>query len=73
MLVVDGINHVNLSGGLVRIEVVRSGADGQTRAVEEIAIPATQYGRVVTSLQQAGQQLRERIEQARQQDGEGQA
>jgi hypothetical protein len=65
MLVVDGINKVNLNGGLVRIEVIRTGADGEQRSVEEIAIPVTKFGQVVAALQQAGQAIRQRIDQAR--------
>jgi len=63
MLVIDGINNATLTNGLVRLQVVQTGADGQQRAVEEIAIPAGQYGQVVQALQNAGQQLRQQIEQ----------
>jgi len=49
----------------------RSGADGKQKAVEEIAIPASQYGNVVTALQKAGQNLQQRIqEQQKQPDGQ---
>lgn len=71
MLVVDRINHVNLANGLVRIEVVQATAAGERRSVEEIAIPATEYGRVVAALQQAGEQLRQQIETAREQQESG--
>ncbi|MFP4146730.1 MAG: hypothetical protein ACLFSI_03345 [Halorhodospira sp.] len=63
MLVIDGINNATLSNGLVRLQVVQTGADGQQRAVEEIAIPAGQYGQVVQALTNVGQQLRQQIEQ----------
>jgi hypothetical protein len=63
MLVIDAINNVSMSNGLVRIQVVQTGADGKQKAVEEIAIPASQYGNVVTALQRAGQNLQQKAQQ----------
>ena len=45
MLVIDGIQNVTMANGLVRIQVTQTGADGKQKAVEEIAIPATQYAK----------------------------
>jgi hypothetical protein len=66
MLVVDGIHKVSLSNGLIRIQVVQAGADGQTHPVEELAIPASRFGQVLHALQNAGQDLQRQIEQQRQ-------
>jgi hypothetical protein len=63
MLVIDGIKNVTMANGLVRIQVAQVGADGKSKGVEEIAIPASQYGAVVQALTQAGQNLRQRLEE----------
>ena len=71
MLVIDGIQNVSMANGLVRIQVAQVGSDGKSKGVEEIAIPASQYGNVVQALTQAGQNLRQRIqEQQKQQAGQ---
>ena len=72
MLVIDGIQHVSMANGLVRIQVVQTGADGKQKGVEEIAIPSNQYGNVVQALQQAGQNLQQRIQEQQKQQQEGQ-
>jgi hypothetical protein len=73
MLVIDGIQNVTMANGLVRIQVAQVGADGKQKGVEEIAIPASQYGNVVQALTQAGQNLRQRLEeQQKQQAGQDQ-
>ena len=73
MLVIDGIQNVTMANGLVRIQVVQTGADGKQKGVEEIAIPASQYGNVVQALTKAGQNLRQRLEeQQKQQAGQDQ-
>lgn len=61
MQVIDGIRNVTLANGLVRIQTVRTGSDGQARAGEEIAIPASQYGTIVQALQRAGQDLQNKL------------
>ena len=71
MLLIDGIQNVTMANGLVRIQVVQTGADGKQKGVEEIAIPASQYATVVQGLQQAGQNLQQRLqEQQKQQEGQ---
>ena len=72
MLLIDGIQNVSISNSLVRIQVVQTGADGKAKAVEEIAIPAGQYGNVVRALQNAGQDLQQRIQEQQKQRQEGQ-
>lgn len=70
MLLIDGIQNVSMANGLVRVQVTRVGADGKSSGVEEIAIPANQYGNVVQALQQAGQNLQQRLqENQKQQEG----
>ena len=63
MLVFDGITNVSMSNGLVRVAVSRVGADGAQHPAGEIAIPANQFGNILNGLQNAGQQLQERINQ----------
>ena len=73
MLVIDGIQNVTMANGIVRIQVVQTGADGKQKGVEEIAIPASQYGNVVQALTKAGQDLQQRLqEQQKQQAGQDQ-
>ena len=72
MLVMDGIQNVTMANGLVRIQVAQVGSDGKQKGVEEIAIPASQYGNVVQALQQAGQNLQQRIQEQQKQQQEGQ-
>ena len=67
MLVIDGIQNVSMANGLVRIQIAQVGSDGQSKGVEEIAIPAGQYGNVVQALQKAGQNLRERLQEQQKQ------
>jgi hypothetical protein len=69
-LLTESIRNVSLSNGLVRIECTTTGADGQTQVSGELVIPADQYGSVVKSLQNAGQQLQERV-QNRESEGQG--
>jgi hypothetical protein len=66
MLVIDGIQNVSMAHGLVRIQVAQVGADGQSKGVETIAIPASQFGNVVQALNQAGHNLRQRLEEQQQ-------
>ena len=68
-LLMDNIRNVSLSNGLVRIECTTTGADGETQVSGELVIPASQYSTVVQALQNAGQQLQERIQN---QETEGQ-
>ena len=63
MLLIDGIQNVTMANGLVRIQVVQTGADGKQKGVEEIAIPASQFATVVQGLQQAGQNLHQRLQE----------
>jgi hypothetical protein len=72
MLVIDGIQNVTMANGLVRIQVTQVASDGKTKPVDEIAIPASQYGNVVQALTQAGQNLRQRLEEQQNQDGQQQ-
>ena len=67
MLVIDGTQDVSMANSLVRIQVVQTGADGKQKAVEEIAIPSSQYGTVVTALQKAGQNIQQRIQEQQKQ------
>jgi len=54
----------------VRIECTTTGADGQTRTSGELVVPASQYAALVQALQNAGQQLQERV-QNREAEGQG--
>ena len=69
MLIIDGIQNVTMANGLVRIQVVQTGADGHQKGAEEIAIPASQFANVVQALQNAGQNLQQQVE-ARQSEPE---
>lgn len=71
-MLVEKLGAVSMRGGLVRIQTQAIGADGEDRVTGEIVIPANQYGQVVGALQNAGQQLQEKIQQAREaQQNEG--
>jgi hypothetical protein len=72
MLLIDGIQSVTMANGLVRLQVVQTGADGKQKGVEEIAIPASQFGNVVQALQQAGQNLQQKLQEQQKQSGGGQ-
>ena len=69
-LLTDNIRNVSLSNGLVRIECTTTGADGETHVSGELVVPAGQYSTVVQALQNAGQQLQERV-QNRESEGQG--
>ena len=71
MLLIDGIQNVTMANGLVRIQVVQTGADGKSKGVEEIAIPSNQFANVVQGLQKAGQNLQQKM-QDQQKQPEGQ-
>jgi len=61
-LLTENIRNVSLSNGLVRVETVATGADGQETKTGEIVIPATQYGAVVEALRRSGEQLQQRVQ-----------
>ena len=61
-LLIDNIANVTLSNGVVRLQCSTTGADGETRTAGEVLIPAGQYSAVVQSLQNAGQQLQEQVQ-----------
>ena len=70
-LLVEKLGAVSMRGGVVRVQTLSTGADGSERVSGELVIPATAFGQVAGGLQNAGQQLREKIQQARQaQSGE---
>ena len=71
MLVIDGIQNVAVANGVVRLQVTRVASDGKSKGVEEIAIPSTQFATVVQALQQAGQNLQQRLQEQQKQQGEG--
>jgi hypothetical protein len=64
-ILVEKLGAVSLRGGLVRVQCLSTGADGEERVSGEMVIPAVAFGQVAGSLQSAGKQLQERIEQAR--------
>lgn len=64
-ILVEKLGSVSMRGGLVRVQCMATGADGQERVSGEIVIPAVAFGQVAGGLQAAGKQLQERIEQAR--------
>lgn len=64
-MMIEKLGSVSLRNGVVRVQCMTSGADGQDQVTGELVIPATQYGQVAGGLQAAGKQLQERIEQAR--------
>ena len=65
-IVIEKLGAVSMRNGLVRIQTQATGADGQDRATGEIVIPASQFGQVVGALQNAGQQLQQKIAEAQQ-------
>jgi hypothetical protein len=62
---IEQLGSVSLRNGVVRIETVAYGADGEERTTGELVIPAARYGQVAASLQAAGQQLQAKLEEAR--------
>lgn len=72
-ILIEQLGAVSMRNGLVRIQTQASGANGEDRVTGEIVIPASQYGQVVGALQNAGEQLQAKLQQAReaQQSSEG--
>lgn len=70
-LIVDRLGSASLSNGVVRIQCQSNGADGQPRPSAELLIPVNQFGQIVGGLQQAGQQLQEKMAAAQQEQAEG--
>ena len=64
-LMVEKLGAVSMRAGLVRVQTLSTGADGSERVTGEIVIPASQFRQVVGGLQNAGQQLQAKIQQAR--------
>ncbi|MFO7801625.1 MAG: hypothetical protein R6V55_04965 [Desulfovermiculus sp.] len=62
---IEKLGSVSMRGGLVRVQCMATGADGQERVTGELVIPAASFGQVAGGMQAAGKQLQERIEQAR--------
>jgi tetratricopeptide (TPR) repeat protein len=57
---VERIGSVTLRNGIVRLQTLAKGADGNEKVTGEWAIPAGQYGPLLKSLQDAGKQLQEK-------------
>ncbi|MFO8156502.1 MAG: hypothetical protein ACQERR_09825 [Pseudomonadota bacterium] len=62
---IEKLGAVSLRNGVVRVETLATGADGTDRTTGELVIPATQFGLVAGGLQNAGQQLRAKLDEAR--------
>ena len=64
-MMIEKLGAVSLRNGIVRIQCIATGADGQEQVTGELVIPAAQYGQVAGGMQTAGKQLQEKLEQAR--------
>ncbi len=64
-LFIEGLGAVSLRNGVVRVQTVAAGADGEDRTTGELVIPAARFGQVAAALQNAGQQLQAKLEEAR--------
>lgn len=64
-MMVEKLGAVSMRHGVVRIQTQATCADGQDRVTGELVIPASQFGQVVGALTNAGQQLQQKIQQAR--------
>jgi hypothetical protein len=64
-ILIEKLGSVSMRGGLVRVQCMATGADGEERVSGEMVIPAVAFGQIAGGLQAAGKQLQERIEQAR--------
>lgn len=65
-ILVEGISRASLSNGIVRLQCLRSGADGQRIEAAELLIPAARAGAVAQSLVNA---LKDIERQLQEQDG----
>ncbi|GEM_PF-2218653 len=72
-ILIEQLGAVSMRNGMVRVQTQAVGADGELRTTGELVIPANVYGQVVGSLQNAGQQLQARIQEAQQGQSEEQA
>jgi len=61
---VEKLGAVSMRNGVVRVQCITTGADGQDKITGELLIPAIQYTQIVNALQYAGKQLQEKMEQA---------
>ena len=64
-VMVEKLGAVSMRAGVVRVQTMSTGADGEDRVTGELVIPAAQFGQVVGGLTNAGQQLQQKIQQAR--------
>jgi hypothetical protein len=64
-ILIEKLGSVSMRGGLVRVQCMATGADGEERVSGEMVIPAVAFGQIAGGLQAAGKQLQERTEQAR--------
>jgi hypothetical protein len=64
-ILIEKLGSVSMRGGLVRVQCMATGADGEERVSGEMVIPAVAFGQIAGGLQAAGKQLQERIEQSR--------
>ncbi len=68
MILIDQLKSLTMANGVVRMEFVTVGADGNPTADPVVlAVPANQYGPLLTSLSQAGQSLQEKLKTTEQQ------
>lgn len=63
-IMIEKLGSVSMVSGVVRIQCMTTGADGEERVSGELMVPAAQFGQVTGGLQAAGKQLRERLDQA---------
>ena len=69
-MMVERLGSVSLRGGVVRVQCMATGADGEEYVTGELHIPAAQFGQVSGALQNAGRELQQRLEQARKDQSE---
>jgi hypothetical protein len=72
-ILIEGVQGVSLRNGVVRLQCVAGGADGEDQVAVELAVPANRYDELTAELQNAAQKLRERIQEQNEATGEQEA
>ncbi|HAL86190.1 MAG TPA: hypothetical protein DCM31_04530 [Deferribacteraceae bacterium] len=64
IIYIERLGAVSLKNGMVIVECVSTGANGEERVSGELLIPASVFGAVASGLQNAGKQLSVEVEKA---------
>ncbi len=66
VILIDGLKTVGFHNGILRIECVQAGPNGEERSSGTLLIPGNQAGQVLKSLVEATQQLEKRLREQQQ-------